>query len=258
MPLSFNKYHGTGNDFILIDNRNEEVVLSTEQIKFMCDRHMGIGADGLMLLQLADGYDFKMVYYNSDGRESTMCGNGGRCITAFAKKLGIIEDKARFIAIDGEHESFFTDDLISLHMKNVEGIFSAETFFELNTGSPHYVHFTDYVNELDVKKEGALIRYSPRYKDEGINVNFVEKINEHEIFVRTYERGVENETLSCGTGVTACSLVLKQKNTGLQTVKVHTPGGELQVTMNNLGENKFQDIWLTGKAIHVFSGQIDL
>lgn len=256
MKINFSKYHGTGNDFILIDNRREEILLTTEQIQFLCDRHFGIGADGFMLLQLAEGFDFKMVYFNSDGKESTMCGNGGRCITAFAKSLGLVNDKARFIAMDGGHESYVEEEEIALHMKDVNGIYSGETFYELNTGSPHYVHFTEYVKEMDVKKEGSLIRYSPRYKEEGINVNFVEIMGDKEIYVRTYERGVENETLSCGTGVTASALVFMHEKSGIHEVDVTTPGGSLRVTMNHLGGLHFKDIWLRGKAKFVFSGEV--
>lgn len=257
--LSFHKYHGTGNDFILLDNRSGEISLSAEQIRFLCDRHFGIGADGLMLLELAKGYDFRMVYYNSDGNESSMCGNGGRCIAAFAKQLGIVHDQVRFVAIDGAHEATFnSNEQIELHMKDVDVVKSFETYFELNTGSPHYVSYTEHLDDLDMKKEGALIRYSPRFRDEGINVNLVEAIDATAIRVRTYERGVEDETLSCGTGVTACSLVHVRQQIGITQVKVQTPGGELKVRCEVIAPNQFRNIWLIGPARWVFSGKITL
>ena len=237
--MKFYKYQGTGNDFVLIDNRKQEYSLTNEQIKQICDRHFGVGADGLMLLENQTGYDFKMVYYNSDGNESTMCGNGGRCISAFAKKLGLISFEAKFIAIDGEHEAYFEDEIVSLKMNEVTSIITNETYFQLNTGSPHYVHFTEYVDELDVKKEGKLIRYSPLFKEEGINVNFVEKINETSIFVRTYERGVEDETLSCGTGVTASAISLIHNKIGAHEVSIETLGGKLSVKLENINGQKF-------------------
>jgi len=255
--MKFYKYQGTGNDFVLIDNREKEHSLTNYQIKQICDRHFGVGADGLMLLENQIGYDFKMVYYNSDGNESTMCGNGGRCISAFAKKLGLVSTKAKFIAIDGDHEANFEDEIVSLKMNDVTSIIVNETYFQINTGSPHYVHFTEYVEELDVKKEGKLIRYSPIFKEEGINVNFVEKINENAIFVRTYERGVEDETLSCGTGVTASAISLIHDKIGSHEIRIETLGGSLSVKLENIDGQKIQNIWLKGKAEFVFEGEIN-
>jgi diaminopimelate epimerase len=256
--MKFYKYQGTGNDFILLDNRKQEYSLSSAQIKHICDRHFGVGADGLMLLENQDGYDFKMVYYNSDGNESTMCGNGGRCISAFAKKLGLVSTEAKFMAIDGEHASFFENEIISLKMNDVQSIKVNETYFQLNTGSPHYVHFTEYVDELDVKKEGKLIRYSPMFKEEGINVNFVEKLNEHTIFVRTYERGVEDETLSCGTGVTASAISLIHDKKGSHEINIETLGGTLLVKLENINGQTFENIWLKAQAEFIFEGEINL
>ena len=256
--MKFYKYQGTGNDFVLLDNRKQEYSLTTAQIKHICDRHFGVGADGLMLLENQDGYDFKMVYYNSDGNESTMCGNGGRCISAFAKKLGLVSTEAKFMAIDGEHAAYFEDEIVSLKMNDVQSIKVNETYFQLNTGSPHYVHFTEYVDELDVKKEGKLIRYSPMFKEEGINVNFVEKLNEHRIFVRTYERGVEDETLSCGTGVTASAISLIHDKKGSHEINIETLGGKLSVKLENINGQTFENIWLKGKAEFVFEGEINL
>lgn len=260
MTINFHKYQGTGNDFILLDNReNLYAALNLEQIKLLCDRHFGIGADGLMLLNASTDYDFEMKYYNSDGNESSMCGNGGRCITAFAKELGIISSQAVFKAVDGRHESVIdAQGIVRLKMNDVNGIQVNETFIELNTGSPHYVHFTDYVDEMDMKKEGKLIRYSPKYKDEGINVNFVEKLSEQSIFVRTYERGVEDETLSCGTGVTASAIAFKVDETGPQQVKVKTLGGNLEVFFTIENKNVVHSILLCGRAEFVFSGSFSL
>lgn len=260
MKIQFHKYHGAGNDFILLDNRiNKYNGLSLAQISFLCNRHFGIGADGLMLLSLAQNYDFRMTYFNSDGNESSMCGNGGRCITAFARDLNLLSEQAHFIAIDGTHESYILDDnTIRLRMQDVNGITHAETYMQLNTGSPHYVHFTQEIQAMDMKQEGALIRFSPKYKDEGINVNFVEVINSNSIFVRTYERGVEDETLSCGTGVTAASLCFIKDFLGKQKVNIKTLGGNLLVECVNHNGQEFTDIWLTGSAVHVFSGEIEI
>jgi diaminopimelate epimerase len=256
ISIPFYKYQGTGNDFILIDHRQPFLQLSTQDIHAMCDRHFGIGADGLMLLEEAEGVDFKMVYFNSDGRESSMCGNGGRCITSFAKHLGLIQSEAEFLAIDGHHQARVLDHgEITLHMKDVTELIAHETYFELNTGSPHYVAYVDHLSELDMKKEGALIRYSPKFKEEGINVNFIDQIADAYLNVRTYERGVEDETLSCGTGVTACALVHLKDISGIQSIQIKTPGGLLNVRRNYQGHGTYDDIWLTGPAEFVFKGE---
>ena len=257
MQIHFYKYQGTGNDFILLANRKQEYShITKEQVRTLCDRHFGIGADGLMLLNDSADYDFEMKYYNSDGNESSMCGNGGRCITAFAKKLGLITKEATFTAIDGIHVATIDEeDVVDLNMNDVRSMIIREESFELNTGSPHYVHYIDEVKNLDVKKEGALIRYSPLYKEEGINVNFVEVISNKEIFVRTYERGVEDETLSCGTGVTASALTFIKDMFGEQIVTVSTLGGRLNVRCHNVDGQFFRNICLSGKAEYVFEGR---
>lgn len=236
-----------------------EISLSNDQIKYLCHRHFGIGADGLMLLELEPGVDFKMVYFNSDGNESSMCGNGGRCITAFAKKLGLIEDKARFIAIDGLHEAVFNDGIISLKMNDVKTIDKGENYFYLNTGSPHYVKFVYDIKHFNVFEEGKKIRNSDAFVAEGTNVNFIEKV-EDDIFVRTYERGVEDETLSCGTGVTASALVaaLSGVASGKNNCRVRTLGGNLNVKFDKVLENTFYNIWLEGPAEFVFEGSVEL
>jgi diaminopimelate epimerase len=258
MQIHFYKYQGTGNDFILIDNRDHKITLGAEQIRFMCDRRFGIGADGLMLLEIEPGCDFKMVYYNSDGNQSSMCGNGGRCITAFAKHLGLIDSAARFMAIDGPHESVIGDKgIISLKMQDVKQIETGEDFFYLDTGSPHYVKFVKGLAEMDVFGEGREIRNNSRFHEAGTNVNFMEHKDE-ELWVRTYERGVEDETFSCGTGVTAAALVAAVK--GISTSKNHslikTRGGDLEVSFEKVLEQNFYNIWLKGPAVMVFSGTI--
>ena len=262
MKLKFFKYHGTGNDFILIDNRNNLCTLQTGQIEKLCDRRFGIGADGLMFLNIAAEHDFEMKYYNSNGLEGTMCGNGGRCITAFSKSLGIINNNARFLAIDGIHESKIISDneiesYVSLKIQDVENVEKGEDYFFLNTGSPQYVKFVDDIEKINVVNEGKRIRWAEKFQPEGTNVNFMEFIEGY-LFVRTFERGVENETLSCGTGVTASSLVaaiLKSKNSGYFDIK--TKGGDLKVHFKK-NDNKFTDIWLEGPAVKVFEGIVEI
>jgi diaminopimelate epimerase len=257
--IDFYKYHGTGNDFILIDNRKKEIQLQNEQVKWMCDRHFGIGADGLMLLEDEISYDFKMVYYNSDGNLSSMCGNGGRCITAFAKKLNIVNEKARFIAVDGPHDAIISNGLISLKMQDVKSIENGNNFYFLNTGSPHYVCTVNQIESFPVFEEGRNIRYNQRFAEEGTNVNFIERYDDY-LYVRTYERGVENETLSCGTGVTAAALVASCINlsTDKNSCAIKTPGGSLNVKFDKVLENTFYNIWLEGPAEFVFKGSIEL
>ncbi len=259
MILNCYKYQGTGNDFVLIDNRDNSISLSAEQIKWLCDRRFGIGADGLMLLELAPNVDFKMVYYNSDGNESSMCGNGGRCITAFAKQIGVIENDAKFIAIDGIHEAKINEDWVSLKMNDVRQIEVGKDYFYLNTGSPHYVKFVSDIDNIDVFNEGKNIRYNERFQTEGTNVNFIEK-KENDLFVRTYERGVENETLSCGTGVTAAALVaaISGASTTKNNCTIKTLGGNLNVKFEKVLENTFYNIWLEGPAIFVFKTEIEI
>ena len=259
MQLDCFKYQGTGNDFVLIDNREKTISLTTEQIKWLCDRRFGIGADGLMLLELEPGIDFKMVYFNSDGNESSMCGNGGRCITAFAKRLGIISTDAKFLAIDGIHEAKITNDIVSLKMNDVRQVEVGEDFFYLNTGSPHYVKFVNDIENVNVFEEGKKIRYNNRFATEGTNVNFIEK-KDNELFVRTYERGVEDETLSCGTGVTAAALIaaFKGQSTDRNSCLIKTLGGNLNVKFEKVLESTFYNIWLEGPATFVFKTIIDI
>ena len=262
MKLTFYKYQGTGNDFILIDNRTGRFDSKNEQlVSFLCDRRFGIGADGLMLLEDHDKYDFTMRYYNSDGREATMCGNGGRCIAAFAVHLGIVKtpEHFAFMAVDGLHEAEYSNDVVSLKMTEVGDIDTKSQYTFLDTGSPHYVTFVDDNKNIDIVKEGSNIRYSDEFKAiGGTNVNFVQQIDDHTIKMRTYERGVENETLSCGTGAvaSAISTALKQGHGTNFTVQV--PGGELQVRFDLDKNNHPHNIWLTGPAKFVFKGEIEV
>jgi len=257
--INFSKYQGTGNDFVVIDNRQKNIELSIEQVKLLCNRKFGIGADGLMLLQEKKSYDFEMIYYNADGNIGSMCGNGGRCLTQFAFDCGIKKEKYKFIASDGEHESFFADNgWIHLKMKDVDEIENHHGEYVLNTGSPHYVKTVNSINEFDVFKEGREIRYSKDFEENGINVNFVEQTDEDNIYVRTYERGVEDETLSCGTGVTASALVFYHNEVGFNRIEVETLGGKLAVEFDKTIDDKFENIWLCGAATFVFNGTISL
>lgn len=260
MKIHFYKYQGTGNDFVILDNRdNRYDGLTRKHVEYLCDRRFGVGADGLMLLNAHPHFDFEMKYYNSDGRESSMCGNGGRCLTMFAHDMGIILSDYKFIAIDGEHEaSINTDGTVALKMNNVQNVKYDHGNFILNTGSPHFVTMTNDVMHLDVFKKGRDIRYSDAFKDEGINVNFVQQTEEPDkIIVRTYERGVEDETYSCGTGVTASALVCYHNDNGFNRVEVQTKGGALSVEYDKIGEN-YENIWLNGPAVKVFEGTIDI
>jgi diaminopimelate epimerase len=258
--MEFHKYHGTGNDFILIDNREESVVLSEENLTKLCHRRFGIGADGLIILNSSDKFDFDMRYFNSDGKEGTMCGNGGRCIVAFAKRLGLISDKCTFNSIDGVHEARILKEekdtvYISLQMQEVQNHQLIDGNIFMDTGSPHYIVFSDNVSQLNVFQKGKELRFDKKFSPKGTNVNFVE-IRKRGIFVRTYERGVEDETLSCGTGVTASALAYAIKK-GIEkaNIEIKTLGGKLNVKFEKNGDS-FKNIWLEGPAQMVFSGKI--
>ena len=253
--LHFYKYQGTGNDFIMIDNRDMALPrANTSLVKKLCDRRFGIGADGLIYLQNKEGYDFEMVYFNSDGRESTMCGNGGRCIIRFAHEMGLGSDFS-FLAIDGPHRGrIISDGLVSLQMQDVNVTFRQGDDYILNTGSPHYVHFAKNIREYPVVAKGREIRNSEAHKKDGINVNFVEVLSSDSIFVRTYERGVEDETLSCGTGVVAsCIAYYYHNNFKPANINIETLGGSLNVKFD-ITDMHFNNIWLTGPAEQVFRG----
>jgi diaminopimelate epimerase len=259
MQIEFYKYQGTGNDFIIMDNRDKRYdSLTRQQVAFLCDRRFGIGADGLMLLNRHPDYDFEMKYYNSDGRESTMCGNGGRCLTQFAFDIGIDKTSFSFLAVDGPHEANINEKVVALKMNDVNQVRHDHGDYILNTGSPHYVQFTNDVMHLDVYKKGKEIRHNKEFEKEGINVNFVEQTElTDRIIVRTYERGVEDETFSCGTGVTAAALLSAHNDSVFNRVEVKTKGGLLSVEYEKKGDT-FKNIWLSGPAVKVFSGTIEI
>jgi len=261
MKIHFYKYQGAGNDFILVDNRDNNVNHHNPAfISRLCGRRFGIGADGVLFLQNHEAYDFEMVYYNADGQPSSMCGNGGRCIAAFAKYLGIIDAETTFLAVDGPHHAKISDsgDWVSLQMIDVDHISMDGDAYVLNTGSPHYVKLTEGLKDKDVYHDGYAIRNNDIYKAKGINVNFVEP-NGNGYFVRTFERGVEDETYACGTGVTAAALAMaKHKNqTGHLSTGIKVLGGDLNIRFNYDGV-KFNDIFLEGPAVKVFEGDVEI
>ncbi|SFH92898.1 diaminopimelate epimerase [Halpernia frigidisoli] len=252
--MEFYKYQATGNDFIIIDNRDQQFLKDEKIIENLCDRRFGIGADGLILLEEHDTLDFKMVYYNSDGKGESMCGNGGRCIVAFAHFLDLFEDHTKFEAIDGDHQAEIINGIVKLKMIDVNEIFTDEDDFVINTGSPHYIKFTEDLEHFNVFNEGSKIRNSEKYHEQGINVNFVQILAADSLYVRTYERGVENETYSCGTGVTAAALPFINEN---KKIMVKTIGGNLTVYAEKV-EKSFVNIWLEGPAKQVFKGKISI
>ncbi|PCI10719.1 MAG: diaminopimelate epimerase [Flavobacteriaceae bacterium] len=259
MKIHFYKYQGTGNDFVMIDNRNLHFPKDDIQlINKLCDRRFGVGADGLILLENADDADFNMVYFNADGTESTMCGNGGRCLVAFANQLNIIDSKATFNAVDGLHQATFNDGIVSLQMIDVNKVETHENYFFLDTGSPHHVEMVNGIEQFDVKTIGAKIRNGAPYFEEGTNVNFVEAINDNSIKVRTYERGVEDETFSCGTGVTAAAIatfdagITKENNIDIEAL-----GGKLSVSFEKENDT-YKNVFLTGPATFVFQATIEI
>lgn len=261
MNIPFFKYQGAGNDFILLDNRNLDFVHLTEKhIKTLCNRRFGIGADGLMMLQNHPDYDFEMHYYNADGRIGSMCGNGGRCIVAFARHLHLIKLETNFLAVDGAHYAKISEsgNWVDLQMIDVEQIEKDETAFVLNTGSPHYVLEVKDLETLDVFTAGSKIRNNSTYQDQGINVNFIEDKGDH-YFVRTFERGVEDETYACGTGVTAVALAKAKEldEPGHFTRAIKVLGGDMRVEYDYDGKS-FSNIFLCGPAELVFTGRITL
>ncbi len=267
MQLEFYKYQGTGNDFVMVDNRSEFFPKeNTQLIANLCDRRFGIGGDGLILLEndmiapnLAMTTDFKMVYYNSDGNQSSMCGNGGRCLVAFAKKLNIIENETTFIATDGLHHATIGDDgLVSLQMIDVDQVKVSSDYVFLNTGSPHHVQLVDDLENYNIRENGAAIRYGDLYGKTGSNINFVKQIDDTTFSLRTYERGVEDETLSCGTGATAVAIAMNVLGkTNASEIDLNVEGGKLVVSFDKK-EEQFTNVFLKGPAEFVFKGTIEI
>ena len=260
MHLEFYKYQGTGNDFVMVDNRSGFFPKqNTKLIAHLCDRRFGIGGDGLILLENDSETDFKMVYYNSDGNQSSMCGNGGRCLVAFAKKLHVIENETTFIATDGlHHATIADDDLVSLQMIDVAEIKVSSDFVFLNTGSPHHVQLVDDLENYNIKGNGAAIRYGELYGKEGSNINFVKQIDDSTFSLRTYERGVEDETLSCGTGATAVAIAMNVLGkTDSSSINLNVEGGKLVVSFDKK-EGQFTHVFLKGPAEFVFKGTIEI
>jgi len=259
MILTFEKYQGAGNDFIIIDNR-KNILNPTDRkkIKQLCDRRYGIGADGLMMLYDHKEVDFEMKYFNSDGYEGTMCGNGGRCIVMFAKKLKLIGLNTRFKTNDGVHTAEITEKTVRLRMNDVNTIRKIGESYFVDTGSPHYITFRNDIDNIDVFNEGRKLRNDQRFKPYGTNVNFV-KVQKDGLSVRTYERGVENETLSCGTGVVASAIVsVYSGQIDSDMVQVNTRGGILNVAFSRTDKDFFSDIILEGPAVFVFEGEIKI
>jgi len=257
MKIHFHKYQATGNDFVLIDNRDGNISFEKEQIEKICDRKFGIGADGLMLIEKHPTLDFNLVYYNSDGSQS-LCGNGSRAAVNFASSLGILNGSTEFNAYDGAHlANRLSSGIIRLKMSDVHDVQKINDDFYINTGSPHFIRFVSDINDYPVFEEGKKIRYSETYKPGGTNVNFVEVLPDNAIYVRTYERGVEDETLSCGTGVTAAALAAFFKGYSSPIV-IKTLGGDLSVEFKSGQSGTFQEIYLIGPAKKVFEGHLEL
>lgn len=259
MTIPFYKYQGTGNDFVVIDNRtNVFGATKPERVAALCHRRFGIGADGLILLQNHAQHDFEMMYFNSDGHPSSMCGNGGRCIVAFAHFLGIVGQSTTFLAVDGPHDATIENGHVRLKMADVASIERLDADFWLNTGSPHFVRVVADAAQHDIVQTGRAVRYSDGFAEEGTNVNVLQRLENGRIAVRTYERGVEDETLSCGTGVTACALVAQQLGWQgqAQAIEVQTQGGQLAVEATPNGSGGYANVWLSGPAVQVFKGEL--
>jgi diaminopimelate epimerase len=256
MRIKFSKYQGAGNDFVMVDNRSKAYPLTQQQIERLCNRRFGIGADGLIVLENSMGVDFQMIYYNADGFVGSMCGNGGRCVVAFAKELGLITESCDFVAYDGLHSArCISNGDVALKMTDVANVTSVADAWQLDTGSPHLIFFKNNVKDIDVQVDGAAVRNSSLYKEQGINVNFAERIGD-DLVLRTYERGVEDETLACGTGATATAIAAREA--GLITedkVLVNVLGGKLEVSFTKK-ENVYCDVYLTGDAKFVFKGEL--
>lgn len=258
MVIKFEKYQGAGNDFVMIDDRGERFDIHNEKlVHLLCDRHFGIGSDGLILLRHHAEYDFEMIYFNSDGKRGSMCGNGGRCAADFARKLDMIGTEATFLASDGPHRVFLEKQGPVLGMRDVKSIETIGADYFMDTGSPHYVIIGDDPAKADLLFEAKKIRYNDRFRENGTNVNLVSW--DGTVHIRTYERGVENETLACGTGVTAAALAVHHAGlTSKEAVKVQAKGGLLEVRFNKKAEGQYSDIWLAGPVAFVFNGEVEV
>lgn len=257
MKCNFYKYQGAGNDFVMIDNREWSFPKNNNQmVKKLCDRRFGIGGDGLILLEPSEKYDFKMVYFNADGNEGSMCGNGGRCIVRFAEQLGVIDKTTTFEATDGLHYATLNKESVCLKMTDVDEVTTNESFSFLNTGSPHHVEFHNDIKSINVKEVGSKIRYGAPYFEEGTNVNFAKQIDSKTFEVRTYERGVEDETLACGTGATAVAIAAYEaKKTTDNNLVINVLGGSLHISFVKK-EHRYTEVFLSGIAKFVFKGTI--
>jgi diaminopimelate epimerase len=266
--LRFTKMNGAGNDFILIDNRAGNVHLNRSQMARLCDRHRGIGADGILLLEKPSARaDFQMRYFNADGGEAEMCGNGARCFARFAQKAAGAKDEISFETPAGVISSRVTGDLVTLQMTepvdlrlNIKLSFASQNWIAhfINTGVPHVVIPVPRIDEVAVRREGALIRHHEMFAPNGANVNFVEKRGPDQIAIRTYERGVEDETVACGTGIVASALIFAATENANSPIRVLTRGGdELQVGFARI-DNQFRNVTLTGPAEFVFEGTIEI
>ena len=259
MFLEFLKYQATGNDFIIVDYRLNNIQhLTSNKIKSLCDRNLGIGSDGFIEIHESNNFDFKMIYYNSDGKKSSLCGNGTRCAVKYIGDV-LKKEKVTFEAFDGVHIGFLNkNNNISIEMSDVKDFMVLDNYMLFETGSPHYVEIVDNIHQINVYKEGSKIRNSQKFKKNGINVNFVQRISDSEFFVRTYERGVENETKSCGTGSIASALAMfESKKTIQKNIKILTKGGYLVVAFEKV-KNVYKKIKLTGSALKVFEGKIEI
>ena len=262
MKIKFYKYQATGNDFIIIDAREENLVLKEKDIQFLCNRHFGIGSDGLIIFGNSDKADFSMQFFNPDGSGGMMCGNGGRSIVKFASDKGVISDSCSFIAPDGLHFATINEDIVSLKMVNPTLLQRFEDGFYINTGTSHFVVFEEDLNKINIIEKGRSIRYDERFSPyNGCNVNFVQEITANNLEIQTYERGVEDLTLACGTGICAAALtysIEKGLENGKHTINISAKGGDLQVEFEKKSDNSLSEVYLIGTANSVFEGEIEI
>ena len=258
--IHFYKWQGAGNDFILLDGRNGlDIETNPNIINRLCNRHFGIGADGLMVMSLIHGFDFRMTYYNSDGYEADMCGNGARCIVGLAAQLGVFQKEATFLARDGRHTGvLLPGGACKVSIRNVAQSETVGQGYFLNTGVPHLVVFIDRIDSVDVERDGSKLRFDSQFGPDGTNVNFVQLASSH-LMIRTFERGVEAETLACGTGVVASAIAASLKDPQYASpVTCKARGGTLSVSFQPEANQSFSNVWLEGPAREVFQGDIEI